>query len=112
MVMAGDAKVNNSKFKACFQQKAVMLPGTQVAARVGHEPGAVCPFALNAGAHVFLDESLKRFDVVYTAGGSLTYTVELTMEELVQLSAPAESVAQTPGLAALWGDVQKQPAAV
>ena len=89
VVMAGDAKVNNSKFKARFRQKAIMLPSDQVVARIGHEPGAVCPFALNEGVNVFLDESLKRFDVVYTAGGSLTSTVELTMEELVQHSAPA-----------------------
>ncbi|MDR1686681.1 MAG: YbaK/EbsC family protein [Desulfovibrio sp.] len=89
VVMAGDAKVNNSKFKACFHQKAVMLPSDQVATRIGHEPGAVCPFALNEGISVFLDESLKRFNVVYTAGGSVNSTVELAMEELVQHSAPA-----------------------
>ncbi|MEA4848509.1 MAG: YbaK/EbsC family protein [Clostridiaceae bacterium] len=82
VVMAGDAKVNNTKYKACFQQKAVMIPGDQVEALIGHMPGAVCPFAINESVHVYLDVSLKRFDIVYTAGGSLNTTIELSLEEL------------------------------
>lgn len=87
VIMAGDAKVNNSKFKACFHQKARMIPGDQLEPLIGHRPGGVCPFAVRKGVRVFLDESLKRFDILYTAGGSPNSTVELTQEELVQHSA-------------------------
>lgn len=86
--MAGDAKVNNAKFKACFHQKAVMIPGDQVAELIGHVPGAVCPFAINEGVKVYLDASLKRFSVVHTAGGSLNSTVTLTLDELEAHASP------------------------
>lgn len=89
IVMAGDAKVNNTKYKACFHQKAVMIPGSQVEEMIGHLPGAVCPFALKDGVEVYLDVSLKRFDILYTAGGSLNSTVKLSLEELEQHAAPA-----------------------
>ena len=82
IVMAGDAKVNNTKYKSCFHQKAVMIPGDQVETLIGHVPGAVCPFAINESVHVYLDASLKRFDIIYTAGGSLNSTIQLSMEEL------------------------------
>lgn len=84
IVMAGDAKVDNKKYKACFHQKAVMIPGSQVEEEIGHIPGAVCPFAVNKNVSVYLDVSLKRFDIIYTAGGSLNSTVQLTLEELVK----------------------------
>lgn len=84
IVSAGDAKVNSSKFKAAFQQKAVMIPGDQVEAMIGHEPGAVCPFALNDGVRVYFDVSLKRFQDIHAAGGSLNSTVHLTLDELVE----------------------------
>lgn len=83
LVMAGDAKVNSSKFKAAFHQKAVMIPSDQVEERIGHEPGAVCPFGVNEGVQVFLDISLKRFTEVHTAGGSLNSTVRLSLQELI-----------------------------
>ncbi|WP_094607288.1 hypothetical protein SPSIL_035900 [Sporomusa silvacetica DSM 10669] len=89
IVMAGDAKIDNTKYKACFQQKAKMIPGDLVEAYIGHFPGAVCPFAVTEGVRVFLDISLKRFDIVYTAGGSLTSTVKLSLEELETHSASA-----------------------
>lgn len=92
IVMAGDAKVNNTKYKACFHQKATMIPGSQVEEMIGHLPGAVCPFALKEGVEVYLDISLKRFDVLYTAGGSLNSTVRLSLEELERYAAPAEWV--------------------
>lgn len=82
VVMAGDAKVNNTKYKACFHQKAVMIPGDQVEALIGHAPGAVCPFAIHEGVKVYLNVSLKRFDIVYTASGSANSTIELSLEEL------------------------------
>jgi prolyl-tRNA editing enzyme YbaK/EbsC (Cys-tRNA(Pro) deacylase) len=89
IVMAGDAKIDNTKYKACFHQKAKMIPGELVETYIGHFPGAVCPFAVNEGVHVFLDISLKRFDIIYTAGGSLNSTVKLSLEELETHSASA-----------------------
>lgn len=86
VVMAGDAKVNNTKYKACFQQKAIMIPGDQVEALIGHIPGAVCPFAINDNVKLYLDVSLKRFDIVYTAGGSTNSTIQLSIEELEKRS--------------------------
>jgi Uncharacterized conserved protein len=87
VVMAGDAKVNNPKYKACFKQKAVMIHGDQVESLIGHAPGAVCPFAVNTGVKIYLDISLKRFDTFYTAGGSLNSTVKLSLEELQEHSS-------------------------
>lgn len=83
IVAAGDAKINSSKYKAQFQQKAVMLPGDRVAECIGHIPGAVCPFAIKEGVRVYLDVSLRRFDILYTAGGSINSTVKLSLDELV-----------------------------
>jgi len=90
IVMAGDAKIDNTKYKACFRQKAIMIPAEQVEAHIGHLPGAVCPFAVNDDVHIFLDVSLKRFDIIYTAGGNLTSTIKLSVEELETHSAAAE----------------------
>lgn len=92
VVMAGDAKVNSSKFKAVFHQKAVMIPGDQVEALIGHMPGAVCPFGVNEGVKVYLDISLKRFDYIHAAGGSVNSTVRMTLEELVEHSHMTEWV--------------------
>lgn len=92
VVMAGDAKVNSSKFKAAFHQKAVMISGDKVEALVGHEPGAVCPFAVNEGVKVYLDVSLKRFEDIHAAGGSLNSTVHLTLPELIEHSHMEEWV--------------------
>ena len=89
IVLAGDAKVNNTKFKACFHQKTKMISGEMVEPCIGHVPGAVCPFAVNEGVRVFLDVSLKRFNTIYTAGGSLKSTVKLSLAELETHSAPA-----------------------
>ena len=88
VVMAGDARIHNTKYKAYFHQKAVMIPGSQVEEMTGHLPGAVCPFALNEGVRVYLDVSLKRFDTLYTAGGSLNSTVKLSLGELEQYAVP------------------------
>ena len=82
VVTAGDAKVNSSKFKARFAVKAKMLTAEQLIGLVGHAPGGVCPFAVKEGCRVYLDESLKRFDVVYPAAGDAASAVELTVEEL------------------------------
>lgn len=84
IVSAGDAKVNSSKFKQHFHEKAVMVPWDQVEAVIGHVPGAVTPFGLNPGVRVYLDESLRRFDYIHAAGGSVNSTIRLTMDEMVQ----------------------------
>ena len=82
VVAAGDAKVNNQKYKAVFQKKAKMLAFDEVEEKVGHAVGGVCPFGINEGIKVYLDESLRRFDVVYPAAGTASSAVELTISEL------------------------------
>jgi prolyl-tRNA editing enzyme YbaK/EbsC (Cys-tRNA(Pro) deacylase) len=72
IVMAGDAKIDKL-----------------VETYIGHFPGAVCPFAVKVGVRVYLDVSLKRFDIIYTAGGNLNSTVKLSLEELETHSASA-----------------------
>ena len=86
IVAAGDAKVDNARFKAQFHTKAKMLAPDEVVALVGHAIGGVCPFAVNEGVEVWLDESLKRFETVYPACGSSNSAIELTMAELEALS--------------------------
>ncbi len=82
IVMAGDTKVNSSKFKKYFHTKPHMIPRDQVQELIGHEPGGVCPFAVNEGVPIWLDESMKRFEIVHPAGGSEFTSVALTIEEL------------------------------
>ena len=82
IVTAGDRKIDNSKFKGVFHTKAKMLSPEQVVELVGHAIGGVCPFAINEGCSVYLDESLKRFEIVYPAAGNAASAVELTPEEL------------------------------
>ena len=86
LVCAGDAKIDNSKFKAFFHTKAKMLTPEQVSQLTGHTVGGVCPFAVTDRTSVYLDESLKRFDTVYPAAGSANSAVRLSPEELVSLS--------------------------
>lgn len=82
VVCAGDAKVDNHKFKAFFGTKAKMLTAEEAERLVGHAVGGVCPFALNDGAETWLDESLRRFKTVFPACGSSNSAIELTPEEL------------------------------
>lgn len=100
VVAAGDAKVNNGKFKRTFGLKPSMLKGEDVEAGTGHRIGGVCPFALPDGVHVYLDESLKRFDTVFPACGSSNSAIQLSLDELEKLS-------QAKG----WVDVCKIPEA-
>lgn len=86
VVCAGDMKVNNPKFKAFFHEKARMLTHEQVSELVGHEVGGVCPFGIKSGTTVYLDESLRRFDIIYPACGSDNSAVRLTPDELAQLT--------------------------
>ena len=83
---AGDAKVDNHKFKEKFHQKAKMLTPEEAVELVGHAVGGVCPFGVNDGVRVYLDESLRRFDIVYPACGSSNSAVKLTPEELCAAS--------------------------
>lgn len=83
VVSAGDRKINNRKFKDFFHQKATMIPRDQVEHLIGHEPGGVCPFAVNEGVAIYLDESLQQFDDIYAAAGNNHTTVHLTMDELI-----------------------------
>lgn len=82
IVAAGDAKVDNHRYKEQFHVKAKMLTPGQVTELVGHSVGGVCPFGVNKGVKVYLDESLKRFDMVYPACGSASSAVGLTIPEL------------------------------
>lgn len=86
IVAAGDAKIDNPKYKAQFGAKAKMLTADEVDALVGHAVGGVCPFAVNAGVTVYLDLSLKRFETVFPACGSSNSAIELTIPELEQHS--------------------------
>ena len=86
ILAAGDAKVDNHKYKETFHTKAKMLSPDQVTELVGHQIGGVCPFGVNEGVEVYLDESLKRFPVVYPACGSANSAVKLTVPELESCS--------------------------
>ena len=86
VVAAGDAKVDNRRFKEQFHTKARMLTPDEAVTLVGHAVGGVCPFAVNDGVRVYLDESLRRFGTVYPACGSSNSAIELTLDELQQLS--------------------------
>ena len=82
VVAAGDAKVDNPRYKAAFGGKAKMLTAQEAVERVGHAVGGVCPFAVNDGVEVYLDVSLRRFDTVFPAAGSANSAIELTCAEL------------------------------
>ena len=86
IVAAGDAKISNSDYKAEFHTKAKMIPFEQVGEIIGHEAGGVCPFAVNDGVEIYLDESLKRFETVFPAAGSGNSAIELTIDELEKYS--------------------------
>ena len=86
IVTAGDTKIDNSKFKDRFKVKAKMLTPDEAEVLTGHAVGGVCPFAVNGGVVVFLDNSLKRFDTVFPACGSSNSAIELTIAELEKYS--------------------------
>ena len=98
LVAAGDARINNGKYKAKFGTKAKMLSADEVEQMVGHAVGGVCPFGINEGVKVYLDESLKRFETVFPACGSSNSAMEMTMEDLERYSGYEE-----------WVDVCKLP---
>lgn len=101
IVAAGDARIDNHKFKEQFHMKAKMLTSDEVLTLVGHPVGGVCPFGINEGIDVYLDESLKRFETVFPAVGSGNSAIELDLEELYKYSN-----------ALAWIDVCKLPETV
>ena len=98
ILAAGDARIDNPKFKAKFHLKAKMLTPDEVLEMIGHPVGGVCPFGINEGISVYLDESLKRFETVFPAVGSASSAIELNLEELFKYSNAIE-----------WIDVCKLP---
>ena len=86
IVAAGDAKIDNPKYKAQFGRKAKMLTPDEAETLIGHAVGGVCPFAVNEGVTVYLDCSLKRFETVFPACGSSNSAIELTIAELEKYS--------------------------
>ena len=86
IVAAGDAKIDNPKYKAQFNTKAKMLSPEEAEMLVGHAVGGVCPFGINEGVTVYLDESLKRFKTVFPACGSSNSAIELSIPELEKYS--------------------------
>ncbi len=94
----GTAKVDNRKYKDTFHVKAKMIPFEQVEEVTGHAPGGVCPFGIKDGIEVYLDESLKRFEMVYPAAGDDHSAVRLTIPELEEVSG-----------AKGWVDVCREP---
>ena len=86
IVTAGDVKINNSAYKARFSTKARMLTPDEAVTLIGHAVGGVCPFAVNEGVTVYLDESLRRFETVFPACGSGSSAIELTIPELEKYS--------------------------
>lgn len=92
IISAGDVKVDNAKYKAKFSTKAKMLTAEEVETLIGHAVGGVCPFGINDGVTVYLDESLKRFTTVFPACGSGNSAIELTIPEMEQYSGFTEWV--------------------
>lgn len=86
VVTAGDARIDNARYKARFGLKAKMLKADETFLRTGFEVGGVCPFDVKPGVSIYLDESLKRFDFVYPACGSANSAVRLCPNELQELS--------------------------
>ncbi|MEK3702917.1 YbaK/EbsC family protein [Paenibacillus sp. FSL R7-0198] len=100
VVAAGDAKVDNKKFKEYFKTKAKMLSPDEAIDMVGHAIGGVCPFAIKNDVSVYLDISLKRFDTIYPACGSSNSAIELTIKQLEKYSSYSEWIDVCKG----WND--------
>ena len=98
LVAAGDARIDNRKFKDTFACKAKMLTPEEAESMIGHSVGGVCPFGRNKGVPVWLDASLRRFETVYPAAGSSSSAIELSLDELYAFSE-----------ASGWVDVCKLP---
>ena len=86
ILMAGDARIDNSKFKQEFHEKAKMVPFDEVEEKIGHAPGGVCPFGIKENIPVYLDNSLKKYDTIYPACGSSNSAIALTIKQLEETS--------------------------
>ena len=86
ILMKGTARVDNKKFKENFKEKAVMVPFDRVGELTGHIPGGVCPFGLKKDLRIFLDKTLKEFDIVYPAGGTPHSAVKITVDMLADVT--------------------------
>ena len=86
ILMKGTARVDNKKFKENFKEKAVMVPFDRVEELTGHIPGGVCPFGLKKDLRIFLDKTLKEFDIVYPAGGTPHSAVKITVDMLADVT--------------------------
>ena len=86
VVTSGDAKIDNAKYKHIFGEKAHMVSSDEVEEKIGHPIGGVCPFALNEGVEVYLDESLKQFETVFPACGATNNAIEISIEELEKVT--------------------------
>lgn len=98
ILVSGESKIANPKFKAKFHEKARMIPADQVEELIGHDIGGVCPFGINDGVTVYLDKSLKKHEYVFPAVGSDNSAIKLSIEELEKYSGYTE-----------WVDVCKDP---
>ncbi|MDD2978391.1 MAG: YbaK/EbsC family protein [Hespellia sp.] len=97
IVVSGESKIDNKKYKAQFHTKAKMIPFGEVEKWIGHAPGGVCPFGVKENVKVYLDESLKQYEVVFPAAGSGNSAVEMTIPQLEKYSGNSE-----------WIDVSKK----
>ena len=97
IVCAGDAKIDNAKYKSYFSAKAKMLTPEEAVSMIGHAVGGVCPFAVKDGVTIYLDESLKRFETVFPACGSSNSAIELTIPEMERYSGFSAWVDVTKG---------------
>ena len=95
IVMAGDKRCDNHKYKDFFHEKAHMIPREDLVELVGHEAGGVCPFGVNDGVTIYLDESLKEHEFVYPACGSSNSAIKLTISEMEELSQFSEWIEVT-----------------
>ena len=95
IVMAGDKRCDNHKYKEFFHEKAHMIPRENLVELVGHEAGGVCPFGVNDGVTIYLDESLKEHEFVYPACGSSNSAIKLTISEMEELSQFSEWIEVT-----------------
>lgn len=102
VVTAGDAKIDNRKFRSHFDEKPRMIAYQDVEEMIGHAPGGVCPFCTNKGIPVYLDVSLRRFEYVYPAAGDAHSAVQLTVDELKKYSGAVEWVDVCKG----WEEMQ------
>lgn len=95
IVMAGDKRCDNHKYKEFFHEKAHMIPREDLVELIGHEAGGVCPFGVNDGVTIYLDESLKKHEFVYPACGSSNSAIKLTISEMEELSQFSEWIEVT-----------------